>query len=79
MVQHVLNNLKFPKKSWNPILAGHVERKQKEAITKGLVVAYAEVASQDALAKIEVDLNDVPEGKAATFKWRGKPLFIRHR
>jgi len=32
-----------------------------------------------ALAKIEVDLNDVPEGKAATFKWRGKPLFIRHR
>jgi len=32
-----------------------------------------------ALAKIEIDLNDVPEGKAATFKWRGKPLFIRHR
>ena len=32
-----------------------------------------------ALAKIEIDLNEVPEGKAATFKWRGKPLFIRHR
>jgi len=32
-----------------------------------------------ALAKIEIDLNDVPEGKSATFKWRGKPLFIRHR
>lgn len=32
-----------------------------------------------ALAKIEVKLSDIPEGKSVTFKWRGKPLFIRHR
>jgi len=32
-----------------------------------------------ALAKIEVKLADIPEGKNVTFKWRGKPLFIRHR
>lgn len=32
-----------------------------------------------ALAKIEIKLSDVPEGKSVTFKWRGKPLFIRHR
>ncbi|KAE8746736.1 hypothetical protein FOCC_FOCC006484 [Frankliniella occidentalis] len=32
-----------------------------------------------ALASIEVNLNDIPEGKSVTFKWRGKPLFIRHR
>nr|XP_009858033.1 cytochrome b-c1 complex subunit Rieske, mitochondrial-like [Ciona intestinalis] len=32
-----------------------------------------------ALASIEVPLADVPEGKSVTFKWRGKPLFIRHR
>jgi len=32
-----------------------------------------------ALAKIEIKLNDIPEGKSVTFKWRGKPLFIRHR
>ena len=32
-----------------------------------------------ALAKIEVKLADVPEGKNITFKWRGKPLFVRHR
>lgn len=32
-----------------------------------------------ALAKIEINLNDIPVGRAATFKWRGKPLFIRHR
>lgn len=32
-----------------------------------------------ALASIEVNLNEIPEGKSVTFKWRGKPLFIRHR
>lgn len=32
-----------------------------------------------ALAKIEIKLGDIPEGKNMTFKWRGKPLFIRHR
>jgi len=32
-----------------------------------------------ALAKIEVKLGDIPEGKSAVFKWRNKPLFVRHR
>lgn len=32
-----------------------------------------------ALSKIEVDLNDIPLGKNATFKWRGKPVFVKHR
>ena len=32
-----------------------------------------------ALAKVEVDLSTIPEGKSATIKWRGKPLFVRHR
>lgn len=32
-----------------------------------------------ALSKIEVKLGDIPEGKNMTFKWRGKPLFVRHR
>ncbi|XP_028257153.1 cytochrome b-c1 complex subunit Rieske, mitochondrial [Parambassis ranga] len=38
-------------------------------------------ASADVLAmsKIEIKLNDIPEGKNMTFKWRGKPLFVRHR
>ena len=31
------------------------------------------------MAKIEIKLADIPEGKNMTFKWRGKPLFIRHR
>ncbi|MEM0922601.1 MAG: ubiquinol-cytochrome c reductase iron-sulfur subunit [Pseudomonadota bacterium] len=32
-----------------------------------------------ALASIEVDVSDVPEGSQITVKWRGKPVFIRHR
>ncbi|XP_050704065.1 cytochrome b-c1 complex subunit Rieske, mitochondrial-like [Eriocheir sinensis] len=32
-----------------------------------------------ALAKIEIKLGEIPEGKSVTFKWRGKPLFIKHR
>uniref|UniRef100_A0A3P8RVR5 Cytochrome b-c1 complex subunit Rieske, mitochondrial n=1 Tax=Amphiprion percula TaxID=161767 RepID=A0A3P8RVR5_AMPPE len=32
-----------------------------------------------ALSKVEIKLADIPEGKNMTFKWRGKPLFVRHR
>ncbi|MBN3283744.1 UCRI protein, partial [Polyodon spathula] len=32
-----------------------------------------------ALSQIEIKLSDIPEGKNVTFKWRGKPLFVRHR
>jgi ubiquinol-cytochrome c reductase iron-sulfur subunit len=32
-----------------------------------------------ALAKVEVELAAIPEGKNVIIKWRGKPVFIRHR
>jgi len=32
-----------------------------------------------ALAKVEVELGGIPEGKNVIIKWRGKPVFIRHR
>ncbi|KAI1007872.1 Cytochrome b-c1 complex subunit [Podosphaera aphanis] len=32
-----------------------------------------------AMAKVEVDLAAIPEGKNVLIKWRGKPVFIRHR
>jgi ubiquinol-cytochrome c reductase iron-sulfur subunit len=32
-----------------------------------------------ALSSIEVDLSQIPVGQAVTVKWRGKPVFIRHR
>ncbi len=36
-------------------------------------------ASVLALASIEVDLSNIAVGQEITVKWRGKPLFIRHR
>lgn len=50
---------------------------------KGFVVDLVSTmaASADVLAvsKIEVKLTNIPEGQSMVFKWRGKPLFIRHR
>lgn len=31
------------------------------------------------MAKVEIKLSDIPEGKNVTVKWRSKPLFVRHR
>lgn len=38
-------------------------------------------ASADVLAvsTIDVDIGNIGEGSATTIKWRGKPIFIRHR
>ena len=36
-------------------------------------------ASVLALASVEVDLAPIAEGLAITIKWRGNPVFIRHR
>jgi ubiquinol-cytochrome c reductase iron-sulfur subunit len=32
-----------------------------------------------ALSTVEVDLSQIPVGSAVTIKWRGKPVFVRHR
>jgi ubiquinol-cytochrome c reductase iron-sulfur subunit len=36
-------------------------------------------SSAQALASTEIDLAPIKEGQAATFMWRGKPVFVRHR
>ncbi|HSV13819.1 MAG TPA: ubiquinol-cytochrome c reductase iron-sulfur subunit [Tepidisphaeraceae bacterium] len=36
-------------------------------------------ASTLALASTEVDMGSLPEGGIMTVKWRGKPVFVRHR
>lgn len=50
---------------------------------KNLVVDLLSTLSASAdvlaVANLEYDLNTVPEGQTVTVKWRGKPLFIRHR
>lgn len=50
-----------------------------KTIVHELVMTWSASADVLALAKIEVNLNNVPEGKNMSFKWRGKPLFVRHR
>jgi ubiquinol-cytochrome c reductase iron-sulfur subunit len=44
-----------------------------------IVANIAPSADVLAMAKIEVNLNEIPEGKTVVMKWRSKPLFIKHR
>ena len=50
-----------------------------KAIVYDIIANVAPSADVLALAKIEVKLSDIPEGKNVTLKWRNKPLFVRHR
>jgi len=53
------------------------------SVAKSSVTGFLETmaASADvlAMAKVEVELGSIPEGKNVIIKWRGKPVFIRHR
>ncbi|GJE87810.1 cytochrome b-c1 complex subunit Rieske [Phanerochaete sordida] len=50
----------------------------KSTVTEFLATMSAS-ADVLALAKAEVELASIPEGKNVIIKWRGKPVFIRHR
>jgi ubiquinol-cytochrome c reductase iron-sulfur subunit len=50
-----------------------------QSTVKAFVSSMSASADVLAMAKIEIKLGDIPEGKNMVFKWRGKPLFIRHR
>lgn len=50
-----------------------------KTIVTDLISYLSASADVLAMAKIEVKLSEIPEGRNMTFKWRGKPLFIRHR
>lgn len=50
----------------------------KTVVTQ-FVTSMSAAADVLAVSKIEINLNKIPEGKNMTFKWRGKPLFVRHR
>eukprot|EP00026_Physarum_polycephalum_P013884 Phypoly_transcript_14339.p1 GENE.Phypoly_transcript_14339~~Phypoly_transcript_14339.p1 ORF type:complete len:237 (+),score=38.69 Phypoly_transcript_14339:148-858(+) len=45
----------------------------------GLLSTWAPAADVLAVSTIEVDLSAIAEGTSVTVKYRGKPLFIRHR
>ncbi|KAH9836518.1 ubiquinol-cytochrome c reductase iron-sulfur subunit [Rhodofomes roseus] len=50
----------------------------KSTVTEFLATMAAS-ADVLAMAKVELDLATIPEGKNVVIKWRGKPVFIRHR
>lgn len=50
----------------------------KSAVTK-MVSSLSATRDVLALARVEVKLNEIPPGKNAVIKWRGKPLFVKHR
>ncbi|KAI8613416.1 Rieske [2Fe-2S] iron-sulfur domain-containing protein [Chytriomyces sp. MP71] len=58
---------------------GVVQAVAVKNIAVDLVSSLAASADVLALAKIEVNQADIPEGKNVVLKWRGKPVFIRHR
>ncbi|KJH49227.1 ubiquinol-cytochrome c reductase, iron-sulfur subunit [Dictyocaulus viviparus] len=43
------------------------------------VIYKSMAADQRALASIEINMNEIPEGVTKTFEWRGKPVFVKHR
>jgi ubiquinol-cytochrome c reductase iron-sulfur subunit len=43
------------------------------------VMSMTAAADVLAMASLEVDLSGIEEGQTVTVKWRGKPVFIRHR
>ncbi|CAI4227948.1 unnamed protein product [Auanema sp. JU1783] len=48
-------------------------------VVQTLVSYKAMAADQRALASIEINMSDIPEGQTKTFEWRGKPVFVKHR
>ena len=49
------------------------------AVAWPLVDQMNPAADTLALANTEVDISKIAEGQSITVKWRGKPVFVRHR
>lgn len=49
------------------------------AIGKDLLDTMNASADVLAMANVEINLDGIAEGDSLTLKWRGKPLFVRHR
>lgn len=58
---------------------GLVSAAGAKATVQDFLVNMSASADVLAQAKVEVGLASIPEGKNVIIKWRGKPVFIRHR
>ena len=50
-----------------------------KSTVEAFLSSFAASADVLAMAKVEVKLGAIPEGKNVIIKWQGKPVFIRHR
>jgi ubiquinol-cytochrome c reductase iron-sulfur subunit len=48
-------------------------------ILVGLLMTMSPSAATLAVATVEVDISNLNEGEMMTVKWRGKPVFVKHR
>jgi len=58
---------------------GVVSASLAKSTVTGFLSSMSASADVLALAKVEVEMSKIPEGKNLILKWRGKPVFIRHR
>ncbi|KAF2427779.1 ubiquinol-cytochrome c reductase iron-sulfur subunit [Tothia fuscella] len=58
---------------------GAVSALGAKATVQDFLVNMSASADVLAQAKVEIDLGNIAEGKNVIIKWRGKPVFIRHR
>jgi len=58
---------------------GVVSASMAKSTVTGFLSSMSASADVLALAKVEVEMAKIPEGKNVVIKWRGKPVFIRHR
>lgn len=58
---------------------GFVTAAGAKALVQDFLANMAASADVLALAKVEVALDTIPEGSNVIIKWRGKPVFVRHR
>ncbi|KAJ1304944.1 hypothetical protein OPQ81_006077 [Rhizoctonia solani] len=49
------------------------------ALSYFMIGSMGVLGATAAKSTVEVDMNSIPEGKNVIVKWRGKPVFIRHR
>lgn len=58
---------------------GALSATSAKATVQDFLVNMSASADVLAMAKVEVALSSIPEGKNVVIKWRGKPVFVRHR
>jgi len=69
-------------KAFSYFMVGAASSTYAAAVKNGVWITLSQLspaADVLAVANVEVDLSTIPEGTTATIKWRGKPLFVRHR